>query len=345
MAALRCDLRSCAPNERLVVSGGVGGDAARDSRIRANHALIDALRGLWDMVPDWRFGQLVMNLSREPGGFADTWEWKHGRWYEEITDCAARVSGAEPPPASPWNPIPRLPSVTEMAVEKHLLGRALLLLDDQPKPNLSVNQEYAPPGTNAWVAKAAKLLDDILESAVPVEAEPPPAPSEAALTEPGSRAGVATNRAQEVAAEGRKGERDPVAPDGPGSVSAVPAQAAHKLIVDALQKGQRDDQLLDGRNFDNDFWMDAFAALDALLARVAERPEWREMYYAENQNWTAMYEENRRSVARAERAEAEAERLRAALAEISGRSIYSAYTAGQAVEIDRAALAGGDAAP
>jgi hypothetical protein len=39
---------------------------------------------LWDVVPDWRFGQLVMNLSRTPEGFADTWEWQHGDWRERI---------------------------------------------------------------------------------------------------------------------------------------------------------------------------------------------------------------------------------------------------------------------
>ena len=46
------------------------------------------LRGLaefWKQHPDWRFGQLIMNLSREPvsvlaamhgeRGFADIWEW------------------------------------------------------------------------------------------------------------------------------------------------------------------------------------------------------------------------------------------------------------------------------
>jgi len=56
----------------------------RERRIRANHHLLAALAALWDQYPDQRFGQLVMNLAREPGGFADTWEWKHGEWSERI---------------------------------------------------------------------------------------------------------------------------------------------------------------------------------------------------------------------------------------------------------------------
>jgi len=59
----------------------------RENRIRANHALLDAIAAVWDEVPDQRFGQLVKNLSREPGGFADTWEWKHGAWYDRLKDA------------------------------------------------------------------------------------------------------------------------------------------------------------------------------------------------------------------------------------------------------------------
>ena len=51
-----------------------------DSRRRANRHLIEKLIALWDIVPEQRFGQLVMNLSREPGGLADTWEWGHADW-------------------------------------------------------------------------------------------------------------------------------------------------------------------------------------------------------------------------------------------------------------------------
>jgi hypothetical protein len=48
------------------------------SRQRANRDLLTTLLVVWDQVPEQRFGQLVMNLSRERDGFADTWEWKHG---------------------------------------------------------------------------------------------------------------------------------------------------------------------------------------------------------------------------------------------------------------------------
>jgi hypothetical protein len=43
------------------------------------------------MVPEERFGQFVMNLSREDGGFADTWEWKHGAWSERINARYAKI--------------------------------------------------------------------------------------------------------------------------------------------------------------------------------------------------------------------------------------------------------------
>lgn len=35
---------------------------------------------LWKQYPDMRFGQLFMDLSREPGGFADTWNWEEDDW-------------------------------------------------------------------------------------------------------------------------------------------------------------------------------------------------------------------------------------------------------------------------
>jgi hypothetical protein len=54
------------------------------NRQRANHHLIEAIMALWDAYPDQRFGQLVMNLSRTDTGFADIWEWKHGKWFNRI---------------------------------------------------------------------------------------------------------------------------------------------------------------------------------------------------------------------------------------------------------------------
>ena len=43
-----------------------------------------ALGEVWERNPDQRFGQLVMNLSREPGGFADTWEWENDEWFQRM---------------------------------------------------------------------------------------------------------------------------------------------------------------------------------------------------------------------------------------------------------------------
>ncbi len=55
-----------------------------ENRRRANKHVLDALLALWDEYPDQRFGQLVMNVSREPGGFADTWNWSNGDWLRRI---------------------------------------------------------------------------------------------------------------------------------------------------------------------------------------------------------------------------------------------------------------------
>lgn len=38
--------------------------------------------------PDMRFGQLVMNLSRTPGGFADTWNWEDSAWHVRFQQYA-----------------------------------------------------------------------------------------------------------------------------------------------------------------------------------------------------------------------------------------------------------------
>ena len=57
------------------------------NRRQANRVLVEALLGLWDRVPDQRFGQLVMNLSREPGVFPDTWEWSNADWHRRIEEA------------------------------------------------------------------------------------------------------------------------------------------------------------------------------------------------------------------------------------------------------------------
>jgi hypothetical protein len=38
-----------------------------------------------------RFGQLVMNLSRVEGGFADTWNWEDGEWYRRMQEYIERA--------------------------------------------------------------------------------------------------------------------------------------------------------------------------------------------------------------------------------------------------------------
>lgn len=61
----------------------------RGDRLRANARLVEGLLAVWERVPDQRFGQLVMNLAREPGGFADTWEWGHQRWWDALNEAAS----------------------------------------------------------------------------------------------------------------------------------------------------------------------------------------------------------------------------------------------------------------
>lgn len=73
------------------MGGSRSAPESRVNRQRANRALLEAIAAVWDLVPDQRFGQFVMNLSRDPrGGFQDTWEWKHGRWHERL-DVAYRT--------------------------------------------------------------------------------------------------------------------------------------------------------------------------------------------------------------------------------------------------------------
>lgn len=67
--------------------------APEASRAWANRNLIAAVQAVWEMHPDWRFGQLVMNLSREPGGFADTWEWSNAQWLDRIQALAGKDAG------------------------------------------------------------------------------------------------------------------------------------------------------------------------------------------------------------------------------------------------------------
>lgn len=48
---------------------------------------LEALGTLWKKFPDWRFGQLVMNLSRDENNeFPDTWEWEEDAWLERIAE-------------------------------------------------------------------------------------------------------------------------------------------------------------------------------------------------------------------------------------------------------------------
>lgn len=91
------------------------GEWTPENRRRANRRLLDALATLWDEVPDQRFGQLVMNLSRTEDGFADTWNWSHQKWHEVMGEacliagrtprfearCAAPLVGATPSCACP----------------------------------------------------------------------------------------------------------------------------------------------------------------------------------------------------------------------------------------------------
>lgn len=49
--------------------------------------VLDALRALWLEFPDYRFGQLVMNLSRnEAGIIQDPWEWEEETWLRKIAE-------------------------------------------------------------------------------------------------------------------------------------------------------------------------------------------------------------------------------------------------------------------
>jgi hypothetical protein len=56
--------------------------------VRSPHRIDPFLRALgdaWKADPDQRFGQLVMNLTRnERGQFEDPWEWEDSEWYRRM---------------------------------------------------------------------------------------------------------------------------------------------------------------------------------------------------------------------------------------------------------------------
>lgn len=48
---------------------------------------MEALTALWKENPDYRFGQLVMNLMRDKSGdFQDPWAWEEDEWLLRIED-------------------------------------------------------------------------------------------------------------------------------------------------------------------------------------------------------------------------------------------------------------------
>ena len=49
---------------------------------------LEKLGAFWKTVPDWRFGQLIMNLSRnDDNSFPDTWEWEESEWEKKIEEA------------------------------------------------------------------------------------------------------------------------------------------------------------------------------------------------------------------------------------------------------------------
>jgi hypothetical protein len=49
------------------------------------------IEAVWEREPDQRFGQLVMNITREPdGSFADPWNWENSEWSRRIDAYLAR---------------------------------------------------------------------------------------------------------------------------------------------------------------------------------------------------------------------------------------------------------------
>ena len=48
---------------------------------------LEKLGELWKTVPNWRFGQLIMNLCRDGKGFfEDSWGWENDEWEKRIEE-------------------------------------------------------------------------------------------------------------------------------------------------------------------------------------------------------------------------------------------------------------------
>lgn len=53
------------------------------------------LEAFWRARPDWRFGQLIMNLSRDgQGGFLDIWEWDWNPFSRRMQEIGREESDA-----------------------------------------------------------------------------------------------------------------------------------------------------------------------------------------------------------------------------------------------------------
>ena len=50
-------------------------------------AFLTTLGAFWHLHPDYRFGQLIMNLTRDAkGGFEDPWHWEEDEWLYRIQE-------------------------------------------------------------------------------------------------------------------------------------------------------------------------------------------------------------------------------------------------------------------
>ena len=270
-----------------------------------------------------------------------------------MNDDAARVSGAEPPPAplicecghstamhGPFDARPCLAGAGFGGRERSACDCTAFRAAEPPPapsepvcPDCGMTEQVAPsrkePGR--WMCHGCARTFDADKS------EGPDATACVAAPNPvGEETG--TEARQVGLHQSHPAQEKPGVGQTLRAVSAVPAQAAAaeaRAISEGLNVGSR----LAHTIMDGERMLAGRAALDALLARVAEAEREREQETRLAMNNTgAMHD----ALDRAERAEAEAERLLAFVKIVADQKIHAAGVSVRLGELARDLLRGGD---
>lgn len=119
------------PGGTVPVPSGTEQDSVKGRSPLRIRPFLNALEDLWTANPDLRFGQLVMNLTRDDtGAFTDAWGWENSQWLRRVEREWRRMEAPRTPDARSADseevvPSSGGPSVIRAALEwARLSGRA-----------------------------------------------------------------------------------------------------------------------------------------------------------------------------------------------------------------------------